>query len=123
MLLRHVSTADTARDLNLLRRDLGQPKLNYWGLSYGTILGATYANLFPHRVGRMVLDGNIAPTAWTNHRRPHPTRSISEHEQPLRQQDRLPHATYLVDVVEREICGVGIGGRVIVDMGSFVPPR
>ena len=49
-LLRHVSTADTARDLDLLRRALGQPKLNYLGLSYGTFLGATYANLFPRRV-------------------------------------------------------------------------
>jgi pimeloyl-ACP methyl ester carboxylesterase len=59
----HVSTADTARDLDLLRRALGQPKLDYIGLSYGTYLGATYANLFPRHVGRMVLDGNIAPTA------------------------------------------------------------
>lgn len=69
-LLRHVSTADTARDLDLLRRALGQPKLNYIGLSYGTYLGATYANLFPRQVGKMVLDGNIAPTAWTNSGQP-----------------------------------------------------
>src|SRR5512144_3131437 len=65
-LLRHVSTADTARDLDLLRGALGQPKLNFIGMSYGTYLGATYANLFPGRVGKTVLDGNIAPTAWTN---------------------------------------------------------
>lgn len=65
-LLRHVSTADSARDLNLLRQDLGQPKLDYLGISYGTFLGATYANLFPRRVGRMVLDGNVPPEAWTN---------------------------------------------------------
>jgi pimeloyl-ACP methyl ester carboxylesterase len=76
-LLRHVSTADTARDLNLLRRALGQPKLNYLGLSYGTFLGATYANLFPRRVGRLVLDGNVAPGAWTNGGRPNPGLSIS----------------------------------------------
>jgi pimeloyl-ACP methyl ester carboxylesterase len=76
-LLRHVSTADTARDLNLLRRGLGQPKLNYLGLSYGTFLAATYANLFPGRVGRMVLDGNVAPSAWTNGGRPSPRLSIS----------------------------------------------
>jgi pimeloyl-ACP methyl ester carboxylesterase len=69
-LLEHVSTADTARDLDLLRRALGQPKLNYIGLSYGTFLGATYANLFPGRAGKMVLDGSIAPTAWTNSGRP-----------------------------------------------------
>ena len=76
-LLRHVSTADTARDLDLLRSALGQPKLNYLGLSYGTFLGATYANLFPRRVGRMVLDGNVAPRAWTNSGRSHPRLSIS----------------------------------------------
>ena len=71
-LLRHVSTADSARDLNLLRQDLGQPRLNYLGISYGTFLGATYANLFPRRVGRMVLDGNVPPEAWTNGGRPNP---------------------------------------------------
>jgi pimeloyl-ACP methyl ester carboxylesterase len=62
-LLEHISTADTARDLNLLRQALGQPRLDYLGDSYGTFLGATYANLFPHRVGRMVLDGNVSPKA------------------------------------------------------------
>ena len=71
-LLKHVLTADSARDLNLLRQDLGQPKLNYLGISYGTFLGATYANLFPRRVGRLVLDGNVPPKAWTNGGRPNP---------------------------------------------------
>ena len=75
-LLRHVSTADTARDLNLLRRELGQPKLNYIGVSYGTYVGATYANLFPRQVGKMVLDGNVAPTAWTNGGQPNARRSF-----------------------------------------------
>jgi pimeloyl-ACP methyl ester carboxylesterase len=71
-LLRHVSTADTARDLNLLRQALGQARLNYLGVSYGTYLGATYANLFPRRVGRLVLDGNVAPDAVANGGRPDP---------------------------------------------------
>ncbi|MFD7838325.1 alpha/beta fold hydrolase, partial [Streptomyces sp. NPDC059761] len=64
-LLRHVSTADTARDLDLLRRSVGEPRLNYLGVSYGTVLGATYANLFPGKVRAMVLDSNIDPRAWT----------------------------------------------------------
>lgn len=64
-LLEHVSTADTARDLDLLRRAVGDRRLNYYGASYGTFLGATYANLFPRRVGRMVLDANLDPVAWT----------------------------------------------------------
>lgn len=76
-LLRNVSTADTARDLNLLREDLGQAKLNYLGVSYGTYLGATYANLFPREVGRMVLDGNTAPEAVANHGRPNAALSLS----------------------------------------------
>ncbi|MFE2055467.1 alpha/beta hydrolase [Streptomyces sp. NPDC059446] len=65
-LLRHVSTADTARDLDQLRRSVGEPQLNYYGISYGTILGATYANLFPAKVRAMALDSNIGPGAWTN---------------------------------------------------------
>ncbi|MGY3205377.1 alpha/beta hydrolase [Streptomyces sp. TE5632] len=66
-LLRHVSTTDTARDLDLLRRAVGESRLTYQGISYGTILGATYANLFPGKVRAMVLDSNIDPQAWTNH--------------------------------------------------------
>ncbi|OQD52806.1 hypothetical protein BM536_032490 [Streptomyces phaeoluteigriseus] len=65
-MLRHVSTADTARDLDLLRRATGEERLDYWGISYGTLLGATYANLFPERVGRLVVDGNVDPQAWVN---------------------------------------------------------
>lgn len=65
-LLDHDSTADVARDMDLLRQAVGDPVLNYLGLSYGTGLGATYANLFPGRVGRLVLDGNLNPVAWTH---------------------------------------------------------
>ncbi|MEV5575488.1 alpha/beta hydrolase [Spirillospora sp. NPDC052269] len=65
-LLKHLSTADVARDMDLLRRAVGDRTLNYMGLSYGTLLGATYANLFPTTVGRMALDGNLDPVAWTN---------------------------------------------------------
>lgn len=65
-LLRHVSTADTARDLDQLRQAVGDQQLTYYGISYGTYLGATYANLFPGRVRAMVFDGNWDPRAWTN---------------------------------------------------------
>ncbi|MEU6668645.1 alpha/beta hydrolase [Streptomyces sp. NPDC046727] len=61
-LLRHVSTVEAARDMDLLREALGDRKLNYVGASYGTFLGATYAGLFPGRVGRMVLDGAMDPS-------------------------------------------------------------
>jgi pimeloyl-ACP methyl ester carboxylesterase len=64
-LLDHDTTADEARDMDLLRQAVGDPVLNYFGESYGTLLGATYANLFPSRVGRMILDGNVDAVAWT----------------------------------------------------------
>ena len=58
-LLEHVSTAETVRDLDLLRGLVGDAKINYLGLSYGTRVGALYAQLFPKRVGRLVLDGAV----------------------------------------------------------------
>ncbi|MEU6774237.1 alpha/beta hydrolase [Streptomyces sp. NPDC046759] len=61
-LLRHVSTVEAARDMDILRAVLDDPKLNYVGASYGTFLGATYAGLFPDRAGRMVLDGAMDPS-------------------------------------------------------------
>jgi pimeloyl-ACP methyl ester carboxylesterase len=64
-LIDHDTTADEARDMNLLREAVGDPVLNYVGESYGTLLGATYANLFPNQVGRMLLDGNVNAAAWT----------------------------------------------------------
>jgi pimeloyl-ACP methyl ester carboxylesterase len=56
-LLPHISTADTVRDLDHLRELVGEEKLTYVGLSYGTHIGETYANLFPDRVRAMLLDG------------------------------------------------------------------
>ncbi len=55
------NTEFTARDLDIVRSVLGETKLNYLGFSYGTLLGATYADLYPSNVGRMVLDGAINP--------------------------------------------------------------
>ena len=63
-LLAHVSTADNARDLDLLRQAVGEERLSYYGTSYGTFLGATYVNMFPDRVRAAVLDGAVAPSAW-----------------------------------------------------------
>jgi len=60
-LLGHVSTIEAAKDMDVLRAALAEPRLNYLGKSYGTFLGATYAQLFPAKVGRFVLDGVIDP--------------------------------------------------------------
>lgn len=61
--LAHTTTADTARDLDLVRQVLGDARLNYFGMSYGTQLGAAYAHLFPKNAGRLVLDAVVDPTA------------------------------------------------------------
>ena len=63
-LLRYVSTADTARDLDQLRQAVGEEQLTYLGVSYGTFLGATYANLFLDKVRALTLDGNVDPRAY-----------------------------------------------------------
>ena len=60
-LLDHVDTVSAARDLDILRALAGQEKLTYLGFSYGTYLGAVYAEYFPANTGRMVLDGAIDP--------------------------------------------------------------
>ncbi|MFD5461510.1 alpha/beta hydrolase [Kitasatospora sp. NPDC127059] len=59
--LGHLSTVEAARDMDVLRALLGDERLNFVGKSYGTFLGATYAGLFPSRVGRVVLDGAMDP--------------------------------------------------------------
>ncbi|GHE40133.1 proteinase [Streptosporangium violaceochromogenes] len=61
-LLPHVGTADAARDMDLLRAALGEERLTYLGKSYGTQLGAVYADLFPKRVRALVLDGAVDPS-------------------------------------------------------------
>ena len=60
-LLDHVGTRDVARDLDVLRVTNGNARLNYLGMSYGTYIGALYADLFPGRVGRTVLDSAMDP--------------------------------------------------------------
>ena len=62
-LTEHVGTRDVARDLDVLRAVLGDRRLNYLGKSYGTYIGTTYAERFPRRVGRVVLDGQLDPAA------------------------------------------------------------
>ncbi|CAM5550274.1 proteinase [Streptomyces spiroverticillatus] len=60
-LLPYVGTLDVARDMDVVRRVLGEEKLHYFGLSYGTLIGQVYAERFPASVGRMVLDSNVDP--------------------------------------------------------------
>ncbi len=62
-MLDHVDTVNAARDLDVLRATLGDKKLNYLGYSYGTYLGTVYADLYPQKTGRLVLDGALDPAS------------------------------------------------------------
>lgn len=64
----HMSTADVARDLDLLRQAVGDDQLSYLGFSYGSYLGQVYANLYPDRVRAVVIDGVLDPIAWATGR-------------------------------------------------------
>ncbi len=64
-LVDHVSTADVARDMDLVREMLGEEQLSYYGISYGSLLGQTYAAMFPDRVRAMIIDGVLDPVEWT----------------------------------------------------------
>ena len=63
----HMSTANVARDLDVLREAVGDAKLTYYGVSYGSFLGQTYANMFPDTFRALVIDGVLDPIAWVNH--------------------------------------------------------
>jgi pimeloyl-ACP methyl ester carboxylesterase len=65
-ILPYVATANSARDMDRVRRALGLTAINFLGFSYGTLLGATYESLFPANVGRFVLDGAIDPATYLN---------------------------------------------------------
>lgn len=87
------STANVARDLDILREALGDKKLNYMGKSYGTYLGTLYAQFFPKKVGRVVLDGAVDP-------------SISNFQQTLTQAVGFDQAftSFAADCKERKNC-------------------
>ena len=95
-LLPHVGTVDVVRDMDVARGVLGQERFTYLGKSYGTFLGAVYADTFPGHVGRMVLDGAMAP-------------SLSDKELSLGQAQGFETAmrAYLADCLKRGSCPVG----------------
>ncbi|MGW3248882.1 alpha/beta hydrolase [Streptomyces sp. NPDC001070] len=95
-LLPHVGTPDTARDMDLMRALVGDDRLHYLGFSYGTYLGATYAELFPARVGRMVLDGAVDPAIDGYHRFLDPARGY-----------QVAWESFAADCATRPDCPVG----------------
>ena len=95
-LLHHVSTIEAARDMDILRAVVKDPSFNFYGASYGTYLGATYAALFPGKVHRMVLDGAVDPLA---------SPQASEIGQAAGFQRAL--TSYLTDCVNSGSCALG----------------
>ena len=87
------STANAARDMDILRQAVGDKQLNYMGKSYGTFLGTLYAQFFPDKVGRMVLDGAVDP-------------SISNFQQGLKQAVGFDKAfaAFVTDCAKRSDC-------------------
>ncbi|KAK5658969.1 hypothetical protein OQA88_1787 [Cercophora sp. LCS_1] len=65
-ILRHSSTAYHARDMLEILEQMGEKKIKYWGFSYGTVLGGTFAAMYPDRIERMVNDGNVDYEEWYN---------------------------------------------------------
>lgn len=92
----HVSTVEVARDMDVVRALLGRTKLDWFGASYGTELGAVYAQLFPSKVGRMVLDGAVDP-------------SLDSVESSFAQAAGFQRAlaAYAADCVTAEACPIG----------------
>lgn len=92
----HISTVEAARDMDILRAALGESTLDYFGASYGTKLGATYADLFPEKVGRFVLDGALDP-------------ALSSRELSLGQAQGFETAlrSYVQDCVDQGDCVLG----------------
>ena len=92
----HVTTVEAARDMDVLRAALGESSMAYFGASYGTKLGATYADLFPDRVGRLVLDGAV-------------DLSLDARRLSLEQAGGFETAlrAYVADCVERDDCYLG----------------
>jgi pimeloyl-ACP methyl ester carboxylesterase len=101
-LLPYLSTEAAARDLEILRAALGDRRLTYLGLSYGSVLGATYAGLFPDRVRAMALDAAVDPVVWINQ----PEETVRRQAQGFEQ----AFNAFLADCrARRADCGFGAG--------------
>jgi pimeloyl-ACP methyl ester carboxylesterase len=99
-LMAHVGTADVARDLDLLRAAVGDKRLSYMGISYGTMIGATYASLFPGRARALVLDAAIDADTWVNR----PFEAFREQSASL---ENVLDRFFALCVAHRDACGFG----------------
>jgi pimeloyl-ACP methyl ester carboxylesterase len=100
--LEYVGTANVARDLDLLRRAVGDARLTYIGVSYGGVIGATYASLFPGRARALLLDSPVDPDQWTNRPFEHRMLQNAGFEDSL---DRF----FMACAAQPDVCGLGEG--------------
>ena len=109
----HISTEEAARDFDVIRALLGAKTFDWYGASYGTQLGATYATIFPKRVGRMVLDGATDPT-------------LTAEESAFGQTTGFERAldAYIKDCVKKATCPLGNDATAAEDrLNKFVQAR
>jgi pimeloyl-ACP methyl ester carboxylesterase len=106
-----IGTNHVARDIDVFRAALGERELNYLGFSYGTILGASYATQFPHRVRAMVLDANVTPAWLSDYLLELDTDGSAGAEATLRRLDQLCRAT--ADCPLRDTGVVAVYDRVV----------
>ena len=98
--LKYISTENTARDMDSVRAAMGEAKLNYFGFSYGTFLGSTYASLFPNRYRAMVLDGPVDVNGWINR----PTENLREQSAGF---ERALGRFFQACAANQDFCGFG----------------
>ena len=93
-LLPHMTTADSARDMDQIREALGEPKLTYLGFSYGTFLGTVYAGLFPDHVRALVARRRRRSQPQLRRTGHHPGGGVREgpRQLPRRLRDGIGHA-------------------------------
>ena len=99
-ILPHLSTANVARDLDLMRAAVGDRQLTYLGISHGAHIGATYATLFPGRVRALLMDSPTDPNVWVNHPIESGREQLTGFEDAL---DRF----FTARAVQQEECGFG----------------
>src|SRR3954468_19236172 len=98
--LKYITTRNTARDMDRVRAAMGDDQLNYFGFSYGTFLGATYASLFPDRYRAMVLDGPVDANSYANT----PTVNLREQSQGF---ERAAGRFFQACAANQSFCGFG----------------
>lgn len=107
-----VSTTEVARDLDLLRRAVGDKKLTYLGFAYGSYLGEVYANLYPDRVRAIAIDGVLNPVAWAGTKKTQNTPATLRLDSALAAEKALHQVLELCDQAGPSKCRFSAGDPV-----------